>query len=635
MLTSESELNVSPKTASWQYLACASLVLVFITFGVYWQSVNYPFISFDDPLYVTENTNIHQGLTIDSISKAFTDPHAGFWIPLTWISFMADYELSGLNPSQYHLTNILLHCANVLLLFALIYTMTGFLWRSFMVAALLAIHPLHVESVVWITERKDVLSLFFMLLASLSYVWYARTPSFTRYLTVTILLVSGLMAKPMLITFPYLLLLIDFWPLQRFSSLSPAPPLNRPPAKQYSSLYLLVEKIPLFIICNVFSIVAFLIQHNKGVTESLSTLPLLFRIQNALVSYTKYISHTFWPDSLGLLYPLPNSYPAWEVTTSIIFLTVITFFAIRFARKYSSLTVGWLWFLGSLFPVIGIVQVGPQAYADRFTYIPNIGLYLAFSFCAGIIVEKWPKFKIPLASLIIIAFTALLLQGRTQTGYWKDNMSIYSHSLNIAQSQILHRLEGAAHLKQEQAEEAASHFESAISLDPTTYEAGLCYYNLGCIYSGQDNMLTAIKHYQEAIHIIPDHLDSQINLAIELSRVNLIDEGIDILLDVLAENPEKMEARINLGNMYYQKKDYKKAIIQYDKALELAPDLALNHYSVGVALLQYGCYDHTIEHLQKAVELKPDFKKARKFLEITRMKDQMDSGKKLPDICIE
>ena len=224
MLTSESELNVSPKTASWQYLACASLVLVFITFGVYWQSVNYPFISFDDPLYVTENTNIHQGLTIDSISKAFTDPHAGFWIPLTWISFMADYELSGLNPSQYHLTNILLHCANVLLLFALIYTMTGFLWRSFMVAALLAIHPLHVESVVWITERKDVLSLFFMLLASLSYVWYARAPGFTRYLNVTILLALGLMAKPMLITFPYLLLLIDFWPLQRFSSLSPAPP---------------------------------------------------------------------------------------------------------------------------------------------------------------------------------------------------------------------------------------------------------------------------------------------------------------------------------------------------------------------------------------------------------------------------
>jgi hypothetical protein len=373
----------------------ALVFLVICTFVLYGPTIDFPFLTLDDPLYVTKHDTIQQGFGKEAIRLAFTEPHAGFWIPLTWLSFMVDYEFSGLLPGGYRLTNILLHCANVLLLFTFIYYLTGYYWRSLLVAGLFAFHPLHVESVVWITERKDVLSLFFLLLACLSYARYAKKPGFLHYLAIVFLYLLGLMAKPMLVTFPFLLLILDYWPLNRFNKNAVTSTVNKPQVSRHSATRLLVEKIPLFIISLFFSIATFMIQNNKGATETFTAHPLLFRIENAIVSYVKYIVLTFWPDRLGLLYPFPEFYSTWQVAFAFVFLFATTFLVVRAGRRLPFLPAGWLWFMVALVPVIGLVQVGYQSHADRFTYIPNIGLYLICAFTAAACVKRWPPVKIP------------------------------------------------------------------------------------------------------------------------------------------------------------------------------------------------------------------------------------------------
>ena len=424
-----------------------SLLLITAILIAYWQVKDFDFICFDDKLYVTENHHVQAGLTVKGFTWAFTTFHASNWHPLTWLSHMTDCELYGLNPMGHHWTSLQFHIANTLLLFFILQYMTGALWRSAFVAALFAMHPLHVESIAWVAERKDVLSTFFGMLTLLAYCRYAKQPSLAGYLLIILFLSMGLMAKPMLVTFPFLFLLLDFWPLERLRSET----VSR----------LILEKIPMLVPVVISSCLTFMAQQSSGAVKSLGSFSLTERIANAFISYVSYVYKAIWPHNLTAFYPHPgNSLPLWQVFGAILLIGGASFLAIRSLKKYPYIAVGLFWYLGMLVPVIGLVQVGPQAMADRYTYIPMTGLFIIIAWGFSDLSTKWHYRKIVLTLFAVIILSVLAVSTFFQLGYWRNSVALFERAVSITENNYLaHNNLGAALLEKGKSDKAVLHIK--------------------------------------------------------------------------------------------------------------------------------------------------------------------------------
>ena len=556
------------------------LLLAGITWSVFGQTLGYGFVNFDDDLYVYDTPEISRGLTINGVLVAFTHPHARNWHPLTSISHMLDCQLYGLNAGGHHFTNVLLHTIAVLLLFRVLRQMTGAVWKSVIVAALFAVHPLHVESVAWVSERKDVLSAVFFILMLDAYVRYARAASITRYLGVAVLFAAGLMSKPMLVTAPVILLLLDYWPLSRFEQ----PSSTKGKAKILKSgnqrcviRRLFLEKIPLLVLSAGSCVITFVLQ--KRAIGAIAPLPFLWRVQNAFASYVIYVWKTLWPTRLAVFYPHPNNTLAiWEVILAIGFLLAITVAAIVFRSERPYVFTGWFWYLGMLVPVIGLVQAGEQGHADRYTYLPHIGLFLlAVWLAADVTAVRQSRSRFAVATAVVI-IVALAWAAFIQTSYWRNSETLWTHALAVtSDNDFAHNNLGYLCVDRGELDKAISHFETALrirsSRQDTHYNVGSAFVqmNLADALARKGQSDEAMVHYEEAIKLQPNYADAYYNRGNVLFAKGRIDEAIADWEKTLQIQPNDADAHTGLGNALLQKGSLREAIAHYEKALALAP----------------------------------------------------------------
>jgi Flp pilus assembly protein TadD len=522
-----------------RYDVLVCLFLVLATLAVYWQIRHHEFLIWDDGDYVTENRHVTAGLSLKNLSWAFTTDHAANWHPVTWMSHMLDVQIYGMNPGRHHLTNLLIHIVNTLLLFLILTRMTGELWQSGFVAALFSFHPLHVESVAWLAERKDVLSTFFWLLTMGSYTWYVERPGINRYVWVLFGFILGLMSKPMLVTLPFVLLLLDYWPLNRlklddfgFSLKGIISPI-------------LLEKLPLFVLAAASSVVTFMIQQRSGAVGSLNLFPLDSRISNALISYVNYIWKMLCPFHLAFFYPHPMTLPRWQVTGVCLLLLAIFFLVIWRFKRYPWLAVGWLWYVGTLVPVIGLVQVGEQSMADRYTYVPLVGLFIIIAWGFPELVEKWPRKKLILPLLVTALFSIYLVMSWRQAGYWQNNMTLNAHALDVTEGNyVAHNNLGLALAEKGNTTEAIHHYTEALKIKPDFVYA---HNNLGAALAELGQFEEAIKFYNEALRLMPRFAGAHHNLGVTLAKQGKHHEAITHYNEALKIEPDFIDALNNLG----------------------------------------------------------------------------------------
>src|SRR5712691_10042249 len=482
------------RSKSWvtDFLVC--LVLVAVTWAVFGQTMGHDFVNFDDHVYVYENPLVIRGLSAEGIIGAFTHTHAQNWHPLTTLSHMLDCQLYGLNAGGHHLTNVILHTISVLLLFLVLKQMTGAFWQSAFVAGVFAIHPLHVESVAWIAERKDVLSAVFFMLTLAAYARYAQAPSAPRYLLVALLFAFGLMSKPMLVTLPFVLLLLDYWPLSRMQGSEATA--RRSTIARSTITKLLAEKIPLIVLSAGSSIVTFLAQRFAvGWTEQ---LPISSRINNALVSYIAYIWQMVWPAKMAAFYPHPeNRLPLWEIVAALIVLVAFSAAAVALRRRHPYVLVGWLWYLGMLVPVIGILQVGWQGRADRYTYLPEIGLYILIAWGAVDLSCQWRHHREMLALSAAAVIGILSWRAWIQTSYWRDSETLWAHTLEVTRNNdVAQNNLGIVLLQKGDVDQAITRFKSAIELRPENAPA---HDNLAKAFLQKGQAADAMVHYRKLL----------------------------------------------------------------------------------------------------------------------------------------
>ncbi|MBW2570177.1 MAG: tetratricopeptide repeat protein [Deltaproteobacteria bacterium] len=578
-----------------------SLLLIAAILISYWQVKDFDFICFDDKPYVTENRRVQSGLTVKGFIWAFTTFHASNWHPLTWLSHMLDCELYGLNPMGHHWTSLQIHIANTLLLFFILQYMTGALWRSAFVAALFALHPLHVESIAWVAERKDVLSTFFGMLALLSYCRYAKQPTLAGYLLIILFLSMGLMAKPMLVTLPFLLLLLDFWPLERL--------------RFVTVFRLVLEKIPLFVPVIISSCLTFMAQQSSGAVKSLESFPLTVRAANAFVSYASYAVKAIWPHNLTVFYPHPgNSLPLWQVFGAILLVGGASVLAIRSLKKYPYIAVGLFWYLGTLVPVIGLIQVGPQAMADRYTYIPMTGLFIIIAWGFSDLSTKWHYRKIVLTLFAVIILSVLAVSTFFQLGYWRSSIALFEYAVNITENNYLaHNNLGAALLEKGKFDKAVLHIKESLRIEPGCKAA---LYNLGAALSAQGKLDKAVLHYNDVLKINPEDAIVHNNLADVLSVQGKLDEAVLHYNKALKINSDHADAHCSLGSLLARQNKFKEAIFHLAEAIRINPDYAEAYNEIGVILFQQGKYKKAEVFFSKAVQIKPSYTEARKNIEL-------------------
>jgi len=500
-----------------QLVVC--LLLTAFTLAVFWQVQFNDFILYDDPSYVTSNRHVQSGLTGRGIFWALTTTDVSNWHPLMWLSLMLDFDLFRLNPAGYHWTNLLFHIANTILLFTVFRRMTEDIWRSAFVAALFAIHPLHVESVAWISERKDVLSAFFWILTMWTYIRYTEHRGTGNYLMLIAAFVLGLMAKPMLVTLPFVLLLLDVWPLRRlhfpFTCFNKTLP-DDVGRREIAWPHALWEKLPLFFLAFLSIVITYLAQMSWNAVGSLEMFPLNIRIANALISYVHYIVKMFWPANLAFFYPYVVWWPPWIVAGAALLLAGLTFLILKYMGTRPYLTVGWLWYLGTFVPVIGVVQVGSQAMADRYTYIPLIGLFMMIAWGVPELFGNWRFRKMFLSVLSGVVLTVLALSSWQQVQYWRNSVTLFEHALSVTSGNYLaHNNLGVALSLAERTEEAVCHYSAALLIKPDYTDA---HNNLGVTLAVQGKVDAAIGHYTQALLISPDHEKARANLAAALVR---------------------------------------------------------------------------------------------------------------------
>lgn len=598
-------MTESPIVHQKYFVFWFSILLLITIFSIYCQVKNFGFILLDDPVYITDNTYVKEGITIKGIAWAFTTFHFSYWHPLTWISHMVDCELYGLNPSGHHWTNLMIHIANSLLLFFILYHMTGKYWRSFIVAILFAIHPLHVESVVWISERKDVLSTFFFMITIGSYYHYANNRSFSRYLLVVIALSLGLMAKPMLVTTPFILLLLDIWPLNRilFTGFAEYESDCKTPLFNYKVFFILIwEKVPLFILIAIISAITVIAQKSIGAMMTLGSVSLKERISNAIISYIKYFVKTFIPINLSIYYPHPNvTIPIWVAIIFFIFLALLFFIAIKKLDRYPYIFVGLSWFLGTLIPVIGLVQVGNQAMADRYTYIPLIGFFIVIVWSASDLFDKYAKNKKIVYPFIISSLLALTYLSHKQVNYWKSDTSLFKHAIEVTEKNwFAHNLLGVALYKNDKIEEAIFHFKESIKICPILSSS---HSNLAVALTKTRDFKNAIKHYQKAIKIDATDAGIFFNMGTTLFIMGKYDEAANAFENSLAIDPESADSHLSIAKLRHIQRNYNKAKYHYKQAININPKLIDAHYHYGLLLKRLGDYRESFLQFAKVIEI--------------------------------
>ncbi len=586
------------------------LGLIGATLAVYGQVAYHDFVNFDDLEYVIDNIHIQHGITAESITWALTSGYASNWHPLTWISHMLDYKLWGLNPGAFLITNMCLHILSTLLLFHILNRMTGALWKSAFVAAMFALHPLHIESVAWVSERKDVLSAFFWMLTMWGYLRYVERPGLARYSLVLLFFAFGLMAKPMLVTLPFVFLLMDYWPLQRLSfgqQARPTPSQKKKPtggATRGSIISLVREKIPLFALVLASSIVTYIVQQKGGAVAHIQALPLGNRIPNAIVSYIMYLKKMIWPSDLAIFYPYSRDLPPWQVGASAILLIVVFLFAFRAIRRYPYVTMGWLWYVGTLVPVIGIIQVGNQSMADRYTYIPLIGIFVILAWGIPELLRNWPPRKLAIAITGSTVVTLAAVSTWFQVKHWQDSFALYEHALEVTtNNDLAHNNLGAALFNKGKYDEAVEHYKEALKLTPLNADA---LNNLGLTLAKQKNFDEALANFNEALRAKPNFAQAHANLGVALTELGRYDEAIQHNREALRLKPDYIDAYNNLGSIYGKLGRTAEAIDLYTTAARLLPNNADAYSSIAFLLASQGKYAEAIPPLTEAVRITPE-----------------------------
>jgi len=596
-------------------------LLVLMTVATYWPVMRHEFVNHDDPLYVTDNPHVRAGLTWEGLVWAFGRVHGDqtYWHPLTWVSHMMDCQLYGLKPGGHHRTSMLLHAANAVLVLLVFRRMTGAFWRCVVLAALFALHPLQVDSVAWVAERKTLLSAFFWLLTLWAYARYAevqspkpkaqnqesgnQSPAFhitdrgsrithcpaLFYVLSLFFLACGLMCKPVLVTLPFVLLLLDYWPLQRFQlstlnaqrSTSPhhhGLQFQTPDSGLKAFLPLLWEKLPFFALAIASSIITLLAHQALGMVDSVSRLPWDARLENTLLSYVRYLGKTFWPSRLAVFYPYPTAWPLWQVVSCALLLLAISGLVLGTARSRPWLFVGWFWFLGVLVPFIGLIQVGAQAMADRFMYVPVLGVFVALIWGLHGLAKGGRYQQNGLSVAGAAAIILCLVLTRQQLRYWQDSEALFRHALEVTENNWL------AHL------------------------------NLGSALDEKGQSDAAITEFQEAIRLRPGSAQAHNNLGLGIVRQGQLDEGISQYHEAIRLKPDYALAHSNLGIALARKGQMDDAIREFQRAVRLKPEFAEAHYNLGIALARKGQNDEAIREFREAVRLKPDFPEAHNNL---------------------
>lgn len=531
------------------------LLLLGLAIGVYWQVVHYDILSLDDPAYLYENPHVRYGLTASGMVWAFTTFFAANWHPLTWLSHMLDVQIYGFNPAGFHLTNVIFHSVNTLLLFLLLKDTTNALWRSFLVAALFALHPLHIESVAWISERKDVLCAFFWLLTMLSYVKYSRSFSNFWYVTALFCFILGLMSKPMIVTLPFVLILFDFWPLGRIGSgehrypdLSVQDNATTPLFPPAGLQRIVIEKIPFFLLTVASGIVTYIAQASEWSVTSLVSLPLKSRILNAAYSYILYIYKMFWPIDLAIFYPHPQkSLDIWICSAAIAAIMVVCLLTILYHKRKPYAAVGWFWFLGTLVPVIGIVQVGAQGMADRYTYIPLIGLFIMIvwslsDFLVKLKISRWLQYALSVTIII-----ALISITGWQLTYWKNNLSLFNRALAVtSENYLAHGALATFHKLTGNMDSYKHHYQQAIEMNADFVAMKHNRYGYSLLQNGRIG--EGIEEFKAALRIRPEYLSAAHNIGVALAMDGRLDEAILQFRDVLKKNPQFPKTQESLFN---------------------------------------------------------------------------------------
>jgi tetratricopeptide (TPR) repeat protein len=516
------------------------------------------FVNYDDGDYVKGNPHVQGAFSAANLTWAWTTAHAANWHPLTWLSLMLDTQLFGTEAWGYHLTNLLLHLANTLLLFGLLRRLTGATLRSALVAALFAVHPLHVESVAWVSERKDVLSTLFGLLTLWAYARYAEAQGLRRYLLVVLGLALSLLAKPMLVTLPFVLLLLDYWPLRRWRSAAPAG-------------WLLLEKLPLLVLSAASGTMTVWAQRHGRAFQELADLSLPARLSNALVSYVDYLRQTIWPLDLAPLYLHPGAgLPAWQVAGAALLVLAVTALALWGRRRWPYLLVGWLWYVGTLVPVIGLVQVGVQARADRYTYVPLIGIFLLLSWGLKDLARRWRCQEVLTcaAGLALICFMAITW---AQARYWRNSVTLWNHTLEVTEGHyIAHNNLATVLVNQQEMAEAVRHFREAVRLRPDKPEL---HTSLGRALRESGERAEAARHFREALRLRPDNPKVHNTLALLLLELGEMEEAAQHFQEVLRLKPDNPAAHNNLGIILLNQGKQAEAIRYFREALRLQPDL--------------------------------------------------------------
>ncbi len=627
-------------------------LLALVTMLLYWPALKNGFV-YDDGLYVAGNSHVTTGWTLANLQWALVSGYASNWHPITWMSHMLDCQFFGLNTWGPHLVNVMFHAVDTVLIFLFLRGATGAIWRSFMVAALFGWHPLHVESVAWVAERKDVLSAFFGVLALICYVQYVRkievaTPSpagtglfrnvrrDSSYGFSLMFFALGLMSKPMLVTWPLGLLLLDFWPLNRWQNKG---------ISIKNLVPFVCEKIPFLLLAAIDGVLTFVAQSRGESVGTIQAYPLGMRVGNAVIAYGRYLEKLVWPSDLIVFYPYPSRLVVWKVGLAAILLAGASVLVFRWHQRRPYLLVGWLWFGVTLLPVIGLVQVGTQAMADRYTYIPSIGVFVMFVWGIGEWSGSWrhrPMILIPGAAVSLLACLALT---HRQIGYWRDGETLFRRALTVAGDNysICYNLAYALE-KRGQDAEAISQYQTAIRLCPTYaahFNLGLLYlkdaqfpqaipqfqaaagfkpddpqarYDLGIAFSKIGQINEAIAAFRDCLHLQPTNAEACYNLGVELSQAGQPDAALQQYQETVRLNPDHAGAHYNLGNALFKLGRLQAAACQYQETLRLEPNNAEAHNNLGIILFQYKQLDAAIFEFQKAAQLKPDFEQAQKNL---------------------
>jgi protein O-mannosyl-transferase len=606
------------------------VTLAIITLALFWQVRDHAFINLDDDRYITENPYVQEGITFENLKWALTTGHASNWHPLTWLSHMLDVELFGLRAGRHHLMNVFFHILNTLLLFLILHRMTRALWQSAFVAALFALHPLHVESVAWVAERKDVLSTLFWMLTLGAYGYYVKRPGYRRYLLVIVCFLLGLMSKPMLVTIPFVLLLLDFWPLGRLQPAKHDGPDSRnanhpedPTRKKRQAANrsavkavdregwpayplqwtvirpLLLEKVPLLGLAVLSSIIT--IVNQQRAIASLVELSLGARIANALVSYVKYIGKMIWPQDLAVYYPSLYVQPWWSVLGAVLILSAATVLFVWKSKRFLYLSVGWLWYLGTLVPVIGLVQVGSQAMADRYTYVPLIGIFIMIAWGVPDLLKNRGHRKTLLPVLAGIALLACASVTWAQVQLWRDSITLFSHTLKVTtDNYIIHNNLGIALSDQGKFEDAFVHYKAALLINPKYIKA---WENLGICYEESGRSAEAIEAYEQARRLDPNDAKTWNSLGSAYGKSGRTAKAIEALRQALRIDPAYDEAWNNLGNAYGGNGETAKAVEAFQQAIRINPKNAKAWNNLGIACEESGQSLKAIEAFQQSLKI--------------------------------